>query len=392
MSTLIVIRIIPQQPTKPGDFTKYLNPSGLGALQIAVDDLSFNNPIDGPKLGMATYIVPSTPPKPLAAVKVPPGPAPSFSSPKYSPNPKSGIIQHYDLQPPLPPDTAFYQLDSVATAVIEVPTGTTVENVRIVAQWGSGAGATPVPGNMDFYNIVTTAGPAPDLNAWTPNPTPPGPNPLPQDNPWAELTPSIYLHLPAPPTAANPFSFQLPSDGTPPPFDDLMNAVQQMLKTDPGGAAKPKTSAAAAAGDTVLQFSVPLAKVSVGMSVSAATGIPDGTTAVAIDLGTGKVTLSQELSGAIGSGVTITFTPNLAMLSVEQCRNIAYEIVWSQQPPPPSPPDPIEELYSNPPNTGSMLKSGGRALPTPTNSRLIGNNSRHNSTLTICSPTQRRIA
>ena len=30
-------------------------------------------------------------------------------------------------------------------------------------------------------------------------------------------------------------------------------------------------------------------------------------------------------------------------------------MVWSQQPPPPTPPDPVEDLYTNPPNTGPML-------------------------------------
>ncbi len=47
--------------------------------------------------------------------------------------------------------------------------------------------------------------------------------------------------------------------------------------------------------------------------------------------------------------------PDLATLSPDQCRNIAYEIVWSQQDPLPTPPDPIQELYTNPPNTGVLL-------------------------------------
>ena len=49
------------------------------------------------------------------------------------------------------------------------------------------------------------------------------------------------------------------------------------------------------------------------------------------------------------------FTPDLGALTLDQCKNIAYEIVWSQQPPPPSPPDPVEDLYTNPPNNGALF-------------------------------------
>ena len=47
--------------------------------------------------------------------------------------------------------------------------------------------------------------------------------------------------------------------------------------------------------------------------------------------------------------------PDAGKLTFAQCQNIAYEIVWSQQPPLPVPPDPIENLYSNPPNDGSLM-------------------------------------
>jgi hypothetical protein len=50
--------------------------------------------------------------------------------------------------------------------------------------------------------------------------------------------------------------------------------------------------------------------------------------------------------------------PDLGNLSVAQCQNIAYEIVWSQQKPIPKPPEGLGKLYSDPPNTGSLLKSG----------------------------------
>jgi hypothetical protein len=47
--------------------------------------------------------------------------------------------------------------------------------------------------------------------------------------------------------------------------------------------------------------------------------------------------------------------PDAGKLTFAQCQNIAYEIVWSQQPPLPVPPDPIENLYTNPPNDGSLM-------------------------------------
>jgi hypothetical protein len=56
-------------------------------------------------------------------------------------------------------------------------------------------------------------------------------------------------------------------------------------------------------------------------------------------------------------------TPDLGKLTFAQCQNIAYEIVWSQQPPLPTPPEPIEDMYTNPPNTGQMMSGG--SSPTP---------------------------
>ncbi len=47
--------------------------------------------------------------------------------------------------------------------------------------------------------------------------------------------------------------------------------------------------------------------------------------------------------------------PDLGTLTTEQSRNLAYEIVWTQQNPLPTPPDPIQNLYTNPPNNGNFL-------------------------------------
>ena len=102
------------------------------------------------------------------------------------------------------------------------------------------------------------------------------------------------------------------------------------------------------------------AAVSVGVSAQGA-GIPAGSTVVSIDP-TDLVTLDQEIAGAVSS---VTFTPNLGGLSQDQCRNLAYEIVWSQQPPPPAPPEPVEDMYSSSSNSGAMLSSGSSPSPNP---------------------------
>jgi hypothetical protein len=64
--------------------------------------------------------------------------------------------------------------------------------------------------------------------------------------------------------------------------------------------------------------------------------------------------MMQILGSDPGGGFSKT---QLGGMTSEQCQNLAYEILWSQQPPPPSPPsgDPLEALYTNPPNDGNLL-------------------------------------
>src|SRR5271157_998911 len=137
MPNLIVIRIVPPAPIDAATFTGYLNPTGpgLGPLQITAFDLTFNSPTTGQSIGTAVYVAPTTPPSPTTAQPGPPAPPPPFSSPQYSPDPTSGIVQQFDLSPAVSGETAFFQLESVATAVIEVPSTATFENLRLVAQW-----------------------------------------------------------------------------------------------------------------------------------------------------------------------------------------------------------------------------------------------------------------
>lgn len=354
MSELLVIRIVPQAAVDPNTFTSgYLNPSGsgLGPLQITALDLSFDSPTPGQGIGTAVYVPSTAGPSPTNGQ----GSSQILQAPTYANDPASGIVQQYDVVPAVPfSSRAYIQVESVATAIIVVPSVPKFENLRILAQWGSGPGATQIPVALDYYDVATAAGPAPSLNGWDPNTSSP--------DPWSVLAaqkPSLYLQLPAPANLTSGVGLTLPSDGTPPPFEQLLPAVQQVLSGDPGAAVTATATATASAGSSTVEIPAATAGVVSGMTVSAPAGIPAGTTVVAFDpsSGTGKVTLNQELSADVSSGTTVTFQANIAALSLPQCQNIAYEIVWSQQPPLPTPPDPVEELYTNPPNTGPMVSA-----------------------------------
>jgi receptor-binding and translocation channel-forming TcA subunit of Tc toxin/ABC toxin-like protein len=301
MSYLLVVRIVPQSPVAPADFTNYLT-NALGNLQITAYDLSYGNvdnppPGPGAVVGTATYVAATAPPNATSPPGNPLAPIiglalPLYTPPAYPAGLTSGIVQQWDTVPNTgwlliggvlvgPGSLAYGSLESVATALMELnpPSGTALENLRLVAQWGAGAGAQPIPVISDFYQLELLPPPA----GW-------------QDpNSWPGFTPNAYIQVPAPPPAASPYSVTVPDDGSPPAFDSLLAAIRAALVIDPGGAA-----------------------------------------------------------------------PNLATLTIDQCRNLAYEITWAQQPPIPVPPTPdkIEDLYSNPPNTGGLLgASGGSTTP-----------------------------
>jgi len=280
---LIVIRIVPPAPVAPAPagstpptFADYL--ANNGGLQISAYDLSYGNPTSGTLVGTAVYIAPTGAPVPTFALPEPP--AAPFIPATYGPG--TGIVQQIDVEPPVPTGlgadlSAFFQFESVATAVIEfTPTSgpPIFENLKLVATWGTGAGAQPIPIPQEYYDVPLA-----------PGPTPPDPNT------WSSLPPSLYIFLPAPATAGGT-GLTLPSNGAAPSFDDLEKAVEAVLSVDPGGA-----------------------------------------------------------------------LPDMGALTLPQCQNIAYEIVWSQQPPPPTPPEPIENMYSNPPNNGQLMGSGSSPSP-----------------------------
>ena len=370
MTNLLVIRIVPQTAVDPDTFTNSYLDNSLGTLQITAYDLSFDSPTAGQSIGTATYIAPTSGPSPTAYVAFSSPPTlqqlmdSQLVSPHYTPDPTSGgIVQQYDVEPEATDESAFFQLESVATAIIPVNSVPTFENLRIVAQWGSGSTATQIPAAMDYYDVATAAVSVPSLNGWSPS-APSSSSPAVPD-PWAALAAttatSLYLQLPAP--APSGAALSLPPHGTPPVFDQLLSAVGQVLSSDgPGAPVTATTTAKASKGSLTLPLPPATPGVVSGMTVSGAAGISPGTTVGSFDAGTGTVTLNQRLCADVVGGTSVTFQPNLAALSLQQCQNIAYEIVYSQQPPLPTPPNPLEQLYTkgNEPyeNTGSMVSPG----------------------------------
>jgi hypothetical protein len=272
MVGLITIRVVPSSPLDAATFTQYLDPAGLGPLQITAYVLSFNSPTDGQLIGTASYSSPTTPPGPPTTYDPITDPVPPPSSlPDYG---ATTIAQQVDLVPPGPVlgspvlwDSAYFAFQSIATAVIQVAAVPAFENLRLIATWGAGPNAPQITIDNPFYKVAV-------------------PNGTMDPATWASLPPSLYLELPAPPKNAAGGAISLPDDGSPPPFDALLAAVMAIVSQDPGGG----------------------------------------------------------------------FTQDkLAGVTAQQALNIAYELLWAQQPDLPVPPDPIENLYTNPPNSGQLL-------------------------------------
>jgi hypothetical protein len=127
------------------------------------------------------------------------------------------------------------------------------------------------------------------------------------------------------------------------------------------GAVALQTSAPTASGST-LTFGSTTGIVQ-GMFVSGA-NVQAGSTVTSVS-GT-NVTLSASVVGTgVGGGETVLFTPAASLIaslcsSTANCTRIAYDIVWSFQSPLPNPPDPLESLYTDPPNPGnSSTQKGG---------------------------------
>lgn len=203
MPRLIVLRLHPMEPINGSDFTSYLTD-----LTITVSDLAMDTPtgVQEVPIGVANYLpIPAGPP------------GPPSDPPTYDAN--TDITQHFAVVPPPPlgggPPT--FQFVAVATAVIPV-TGAASEylssDLRLEVKRGS---KTIIKRDLDF-NV----------------PTPDEPTPVPAD--FATRQPvSLHIALPAPPKDADLdlALLDLPTDGTPPPYEDLYNAVRTVLVADP---------------------------------------------------------------------------------------------------------------------------------------------------------------
>lgn len=351
-NSLIVIRIVPQKPTDAQSFANAL--AAGGGLQITVTTLAFANVDDQPP-GANSVTASYFPLTPTGgwSVAAPPYPAGALISNNLPPYPAGAgwIIQQVDyIPPPGGPFPPVASLQAVATAILEVPwTAPELENISVTAN----RGAESIAFEVDYYVLVANTAAVPNLSAWAPS------HGDIQSDPWAQQPANAYLSLPPAPPANPAAALQLPADGSPPAFDALLTAVNAILAIDPGPVAVTVNLApGAAAGVNQLPFGAPPAGVVPGMAASGggAGGIPAGATVVAV-APSGVVTLSEEVGAAgLAHNTPISFQPTLGALSYNQCRNIAYELLWSQAGPLPTPPatDPLEDLYTNPPNTGDL--------------------------------------
>lgn len=140
-----------------------------------------------------------------------------------------------------------------------------------------------------------------------------GPAPDPSTTAWSTLAPiAAYITIPTPPNS-NGIQFSMPTNGNAPGYAGLLAAINQVMASDPG---TPSNS------------------------------------------------------------VANWFANNSAPPTVDQCRNIAYEILWGPQPPLPTPPEALESMYTNPPNTG-----GSGSTDEQNRQDWIGSLNAHYSTL-----------
>ena len=143
MANLIVVRLVPPKAIHAADFTGYLDPAGLGPLQISAYNVSFSDPAGALLIGTAIYAPPAA--QPGAPVSY----DPSHQQMPISNPPNYGVItriaQQADPAPGarVPNDPVLwtndhFEFESVATAVIEVVNIPAIENLRLVASWGAG--------------------------------------------------------------------------------------------------------------------------------------------------------------------------------------------------------------------------------------------------------------
>ncbi len=184
MSEFLVIRLHPEKPVDGATFTAY-----LAGLNITVSSRSFAHPAGGgTQIGTISY-----------------------DDPDLS---KDGILQSLESPPPV--------LMPAATAVVPItdPAGYPRYNDLVVDV--TRHGRSIIRQNIDYDVSVLSLG------------APPAKDPFVYD----ALSPvAFFLALPDPHVALDPSTgyIEVPSDGTPPRFQDLVDVVQKVLLGDPGG-------------------------------------------------------------------------------------------------------------------------------------------------------------
>jgi hypothetical protein len=181
---------------------------------------------------------------------------------------------------------------------------------------------------------------------------------------------SFYLTLPPQP-GTTPIALEIPSGGSPPPFDVLYAAVTTALSFDPIPGLVPTNQVPAVTQNTTAPQPDP--STLTFSATGGTTGIVAGTFVSGTNIAPGtmvssavspNVTLNKPVLGAVLSGEAITFMPGAALVaalcaSTDWCTRVAYDIVWSYQNSLPIPPDPLESLWTNPPNPGNSSTQPG---------------------------------
>ena len=261
----------------------------------------------------------------------------------------SGIVQDVDTSVSFSffvGVTVQFLPQSVATVVLPLNSATPPKylDIKIVASRFSQA----LPFENIYYNVLYSQDQLPTTDQYSSIPA-------------NEV--SLYLSLPPPPIKSF-VSLTLPSDGSPPPFDLLYQAITSALSADPietlsaiPSVATVTLTAYTNPSTTTLTFN-PTADTAgiVPNTFVSGNNIAPGTLVIAVTAGTpSTVTLNNQTTGAVTG--PITFTPAAALVgalvaSSTYCSRIAYDIVWSYQNSLPLPPDSIDDLYTNPPNPG----------------------------------------
>jgi hypothetical protein len=271
VADFIVLRLIPAAPIDAATFANY-----LAGLTINVFDASFATPKAGmpgdptPPIGTATFNAPA-----FVGFPAPLPPPPIVNYPAGT-----TIVQHFTENVAGPAVTSV-DMQSVATVVIpyaapaaEYPGTNPRPDLRI--QFQRAGSQTIVDPDVYYDAPIYTAGAAPAPDEY--------------QSLLADADVSAFVTLPAV-LDSSLAGVDLPADGSLPPYDNLLNAINTVLAADPGAGA---------------------------------------------DLAT--LTATQPL------------TP-------DQCRNIAYEIVWGTAPDLPVPSGAIEPMYTNPPNDGGLTNA-----------------------------------